>query len=68
MHLIDFAGVYRGVIGKKLPADSTLNNMTKTELVKLLHIAEHNYKVLSEFYSIAVDNSKCDTCPLHKGV
>lgn len=62
--LIDFSGIYSGVIGKKLPSDSTLNNMRKSELIELLHIAEHNYKVLSEFYSIAVDHSKCNSCPL----
>lgn len=62
--LIDFAGICIGVIGKKLPSDSTLNNMRKSELIELLHIAEHNYKVLSEFYTNAIDDSKCKKCPL----
>lgn len=36
---IDFSGFADGVIGKKLPSDKTLNNMKKSELIKLLHMA-----------------------------
>jgi len=62
----DFNGFDRGVIGKKLPSDTTLNNMKKADLIDLLHIAQHNYEVLNQFYKIAVDNSKCNRCPLSK--
>lgn len=44
--MVDFNGFDKGVIGKPLPADSTLNNMKKYELIELLHIAESNHKVL----------------------
>lgn len=60
----DFNGFDKGVIGKKLPADSTLNNMKKAELIKLLHTAEHNHSVLAQFYKNACDNSKCHKCPI----
>ena len=60
----DFNGFDKGVIGKKLPSDSTLNNMKKAELIKLLHIAEHNHSTLALFYKNACDNSKCNRCPL----
>lgn len=60
----DFNGFDKGVIGKKLPSDSTLNNMKKAELIELLHIAEHNHTVLAQFYKNAVDNSKCHRCTL----
>lgn len=62
----DFNGFDKGVIGKKLPSDSTLNNMKKADLIKLLHTAEHNHTVLAQFYKNAVDNSKCHRCPLIK--
>nr|DAI20897.1 MAG TPA: hypothetical protein [Bacteriophage sp.] len=57
-------GFDKGVIGKPLPADSTLNNMKKYELIELLHIAESNHKVLTDAYANAVDTSKCNRCPL----
>lgn len=60
----DFNGFDKGVIGKKLPSDSTLNNMKKSELIELLHIAEHNHSTLAWFYKNACDNSKCNRCPL----
>lgn len=60
----DFNGFDKGVIGKKLPSDTTLNNMKKADLIKLLHTAEHNHNVLAEFYRNAVDKSKCNRCPL----
>lgn len=62
--ITDFNGFDKGVIGKKLPSDATLNNMKKSELIELLHIAEHNHRVLAETYHVAVDNSKCNRCPL----
>ena len=46
----EFTGFTKGVIGKKLPADSTLSNMKKSELIQLLHIAQHNYETLLWFY------------------
>ena len=60
----DFNGFDKGVIGKKLPSDSTLNNMKKAELIELLHTAEHNHSVLAWFYKNACDNSKCNRCIL----
>lgn len=62
--MVDFNGFDKGVIGKKLPSDTTLNNMRKADLIELLHYAEHNHRVLAEVYKIAVDTSKCKTCPL----
>lgn len=49
-----YCGFSQGVIGKKLPADSTLNNMKKSELIELLHTAQHNYETLMWFYDNAV--------------
>ena len=60
----NFTGFAQGVIGKKLPADSTLEATRKSELIELLHIADHNYKTLKFAYGNAVDNSKCNRCPL----
>ena len=62
--MIDFTGLGEGVTGKPLPADSALGAMKKTELIKLLHIADHNYKTLKSAYGNAADNSKCNRCPL----
>lgn len=62
--MVDFNGFCRGVIGKPLPADSTLNNMKKQQLIELLHIAEHNHSALASAYKCATDNSKCNRCPL----
>ena len=53
--VIDFCGFTKGVIGKDLPADSTLNNMKKEELIKLLHLAQYNYETLLWFYNNAVN-------------
>ena len=51
----EFCGFKHGVIGKdRLPSDSTLKNMKKEDLIKLLHIAQHNYETLMSFYSNAV--------------
>ena len=62
--MFDFNGFDKGVIGKKLPSDSTLNNMKKSELIELLHLAESNHRVLAKTYKIAVDTSKCKSCSL----
>lgn len=62
--MVDFNGFDKGVIGGRLPADSTLNCMKKSELIKLLHLAEDNHRVLAEAYKIAIDTSKCNLCPL----
>lgn len=62
--MVDFTGFDQGVIGKPLPADSTLNNMKKYELIGLLHLAESNHKVLAGAYANAVNTSKCNRCPL----
>ena len=35
-------------LGITFPADSTLNQKSKKELIELLHIAEHNYQVQVE--------------------
>lgn len=45
----------KGVIGKKFPSDTTLNNMKKTDLIELLHTAQHNYETLNWFYNNAVN-------------
>ena len=62
--MVNFSGFDRGVIGKPLPADSTLNNMKKYELIELLHIAESNHKVLADAYANAVNTNKCNSCPI----
>lgn len=62
--MVDFNGFDKGVIGKKLPSDTTLNNMRKADLIELLHYAESNHRVLAETYKIAIDTSKCNSCPL----
>lgn len=62
--MVNFNGFDRGVIGKPLPADSTLRNMKKQELIELLHIAEHNHRVLAEVYACATNDNKCNRCPL----
>jgi hypothetical protein len=53
--VVEFNGFTMGVIGKKLPSDTTLNNMKKEELIHLLHIAQHNYETLYWFYNNAVN-------------
>lgn len=53
--LTNFTGIEKYVIGKKLPSDSSMNNMKKKELIELLHIAQHNYEVLVELYNNAVN-------------
>ena len=51
----EFCGFKHGVIGTdKMPADTTLNNMKKADLIKLLHTAQHNYETLMYFYNNAV--------------
>lgn len=62
--MTDFIGFGEGATGKPLPTDATLGAMKKTELIELLHIADHNYKTLRSAYGNAVDNSKCNRCPL----
>ena len=37
-----------GCLGVPFPADSTLVQKSKKELIELLHIAEHNYQVQVE--------------------
>lgn len=37
-----------GCLGVPFPADSTLINKSKKELINMLHIAEHNYQVQVE--------------------
>lgn len=37
-----------GCLGVPFPADSTLINKSKKELIDMLHIAEHNYQVQVE--------------------
>lgn len=52
----EFCGFKHGVIGTdKMPADTTLNNMKKADLIKLLHTAQHNYETLMYFYNNAVN-------------
>lgn len=37
-----------GCLGVPFPADSTLINKSKNELINMLHVAEHNYQVQIE--------------------
>ena len=37
-----------GCLGVPFPADSTLINKSKKELINMLHLAEHNYQVQVE--------------------
>lgn len=62
--MVNFNGFDKGVIGKALPADSTLKNMKKQQLIELLHIAEHNHSVLADAYACAIDDNKCNRCQL----
>lgn len=52
--ITEFCGFSKGVIGKKLPSDSTLNNMKKSELIELLHLAQKNYETLMFFYNNSI--------------
>lgn len=54
----------KGLFGRQLPDDSTLENMRKSGLIELLHIAEHNHSVLVEAYNNVVTNSRCNSCLL----
>ena len=38
--------------------------MKKDRLIELLHMAEENHKVLASAYANAVDENKCNRCPL----
>ena len=60
----NFTGFGQGVLGKPLPAASTLRAMRKSELIELLHLSERNYETLKFAYGNAVDNSKCNRCPI----
>lgn len=51
----EFCGFNKGVVGKDLPSDTTLNNMKKADLIKLLHTAQHNYETLNWFCNNAVN-------------
>ena len=55
--IIDTEGALKGVIGKKLPADSTLKNLSKEKLIELLHISEDYYTVLLHMYENATKGS-----------
>lgn len=62
--MINFNGIDNGVLGKPIPADSTLKNMKKEKLIDMLHMAQNNYEVLRIMYQNAVDDNKCNRCPL----
>lgn len=51
MTVIDPVGATNGVIGKDLPKKSILSNMNKSELIKLLYLAEDYYKTLRTLYN-----------------
>lgn len=63
--LIDLSGFGRSkyVLGKKMPSDTTLNNMRKADLIELLHLAEKNYESMVWMYKNAIDETKCNRCP-----
>lgn len=46
-----------GVIGRKMYAESTLRTMKKEELIKLLMLAELNYRSLAEVYCNTVEKN-----------
>jgi hypothetical protein len=62
--MINFNGIDNGVLGKPIPADSTLKNMKKEKLIDMLHMAQNNYEALRIMYQNAVDDNKCNRCPL----
>jgi len=62
--MVDFNGFDRGVLGKTMPADSTLKNIKKEKLIEMLHMAQNNYNVLRVMYQNAVDDNKCNRCTL----
>lgn len=47
-------GFSESVIGTNMYSDSTLNKMKKSELIELLHIAQHNYDTLMFAYGNTV--------------
>lgn len=51
-------GFDKSVIGRKIPSDATLKRMPKWELIAYLHLAQHNYSVLMEFYDNAVKKQR----------
>lgn len=62
--MTNFNVIDNGVLGKAMPADSTLKNIKKEKLIEMLHIAQNNYNVLRVMYQNAVDDNKCNRCPL----
>lgn len=62
--MINFNGIDNGVLGKPVPADSTLKNMRKEKLIDMLHMAQNNYEVLRMMYKTAISEDKCNRCPL----
>lgn len=62
--MVDFFGISNGITGKQLLSDNTLSCMNKSELIRLLHLAQENYSVLLNAYKIAVDTNKCNQCIL----
>lgn len=51
-------GFSKGVIGRDMYSDNTLRHMTKSELIELLKIAQHNYEAVLESYGNSVAYSE----------
>jgi flagellar hook-basal body complex protein FliE len=51
-------GFSKGVIGRDMYSENTLKSMTKSELIELLMIAQHNYEVVLESYGNSVAYSE----------
>lgn len=49
-----FNGIDKGVIGRPMYSDSTLQAMTKKELIELLHLADRNHERTIESYKNAI--------------
>lgn len=45
------AGFVDCILGKNMPADSTLRSMKKDDLIGHIRVANHNYRVLLDTYS-----------------
>lgn len=51
-------GFSKGVIGRDMYSDNTLRHMSKSELIELLKIAQHNYEAVLEAYGNSVAYSE----------
>lgn len=52
----------------KLYADSTLKQMTKSQLIDYIHMLHHNWRVTDEFYCRAVEYNQRQSKALHNAI